>query len=42
MKMALQVSPTPQAMAAAEALRPAYAWHAVADADVVVALGGDG
>ena len=40
--MALMVSPTPQAAAAAELLRPCYDWHAVRDADVVVALGGDG
>ena len=41
-RMALLVSPTPQAAAAAELLRPCYDWHAVRDADVVVALGGDG
>jgi NAD+ kinase len=42
MKMALMVSPTPQAAAAAELLRPCYEWHPVRDADIVVALGGDG
>ncbi|MBV8972079.1 MAG: NAD kinase [Sphingomonadaceae bacterium] len=42
MRMALQVSPTAQAQAAAELLRPCYDWHAVRDAEVVVALGGDG
>ena len=41
-RMALMVSPTPQAAAAAELLRPCYDWHAIGDADVVVALGGDG
>ncbi len=40
--MALLVSPTSQASAAAELLRPNYEWHAVRDAEVVVALGGDG
>lgn len=41
-RMALLVSPTPQAEAAAEQLRPMYDWVSVSDADVVVALGGDG
>lgn len=42
LKMALLVSPTAQASAAADLLRPCYEWHAVRDAEVVVALGGDG
>lgn len=40
--MALLVSPTPQAQAAAATLRPMYDWVAVHEADVVIALGGDG
>ena len=40
--MALLVSPTPQAEEAAAALRPLHDWVPVRDADVVVALGGDG
>ncbi|MGI4881346.1 MAG: NAD kinase [Janthinobacterium lividum] len=40
--MALLVSPTPQAQAAAAELRSMYQWVAVREADVVVALGGDG
>lgn len=42
MKLALLVSPTPAAEAAATALRALYDWHPVRDAEVVVALGGDG
>ena len=41
-RKALLVSPTPQAEAAAEALRPLHDWVPIRDADVVVALGGDG
>jgi NAD+ kinase len=40
--MALLTSPTEPAEAAAETLRGLYDWSPVADADVVVALGGDG
>ena len=42
MRIALAVSPTAQAQAAAELLRPLYDWVAIRDAEVVVALGGDG
>jgi len=42
LRLALLASPTAQATAAAELLRPNYDWVAVRDADVVVALGGDG
>ena len=42
MRIALAVSPTAQAQAAAALLRPLYDWVAVRDAEVVVALGGDG
>ena len=41
-RLALLVSPTPQAQAAAAVLRPLYDWLPVRDADIVVALGGDG
>lgn len=41
-RLALLVSPTPQAEAAAEQLRPLYDWVPVRDADIIVALGGDG
>ena len=41
-RLALLVSPTPQAEAAAELLRPLYDWVPIRDAEVVVALGGDG
>ncbi|MGL4540984.1 MAG: NAD kinase [Polymorphobacter sp.] len=40
--LALLVSPTPQAEAAAELLRPLHDWVPIRDAEVVVALGGDG
>jgi NAD+ kinase len=39
---ALLASPTPQAQAAAEELRHRYEWVPVAEAETVVALGGDG
>jgi len=39
---ALLASPTPQAQAAAEELRLRYEWVPVAEAETVVALGGDG
>lgn len=39
---ALLASPTPQAQAAAEELRRRYEWVPVAEAETVVALGGDG
>lgn len=39
---ALFASPTPQAQAAVEELREAYDWVPMAEADMVVALGGDG
>lgn len=42
MKLALLNSPTPPAEAAAAELRAAYDWVSIAEADVVVALGGDG
>ncbi len=42
LRMALMVSPTPQAAAAADLLRPCHEWHPVRDSDVVVVLGGDG
>ena len=42
LRMALMVSPTEQAQMAAAQLRPCYDWHPVRDAEVVVALGGDG
>ena len=42
MRLALLSSPTPPAEAAAAELRAAYEWGSIADADVVVALGGDG
>ena len=41
-KRALVASPTPPARAAAKELRAAYDWVDVADADLIVALGGDG
>ena len=41
-RLALLVSPTPQAEAAAEELRTLYDWVPIDDAEVVVALGGDG
>ena len=41
-RMALLASPTEPAEAAAEALRGLYEWAPVGDADVIVALGGDG
>ncbi len=41
-KLALVVSPTHQARAAADALRDACAWVAPDEAEVLVALGGDG
>lgn len=41
-RLALLVSPTPQAEAAAEQLRPLYDWVPLRDADIIVALGGDG
>ncbi len=41
-RMALLVSPTAQAKAAEALLRPLYDWTAIRDAEVVVALGGDG
>ncbi|MES2754808.1 MAG: NAD kinase [Pseudomonadota bacterium] len=41
-KRALVASPTPPARAAAKALRAAYDWVEVADAELIVALGGDG
>src|SRR5688500_13102261 len=40
--MALLTSPTEPAEAAAETLRGLYDWSPVAEAEVVVALGGDG
>ncbi|MBV9078836.1 MAG: NAD kinase [Methylobacteriaceae bacterium] len=39
---ALAVSPTPQAQAAAAELRESYPWVPLDEADMVVALGGDG
>ncbi len=42
MKLALLASPTPPAEAAAAELRALYDWVPTSDADVVVALGGDG
>ena len=42
MKRALLVSPTEQAQEAAERLRQLYDWTDLRDADLVVALGGDG
>ena len=42
MKRALVASPTPPARAAAKELRDRYDWVDVADADMIVALGGDG
>ncbi len=42
LRMALMASPTAQAQAAADLLRPRYDWHPVREAEVVVALGGDG
>lgn len=41
-RRALLASPTPQAQAAAETLRERYEWVPVAEAETVVALGGDG
>ncbi|TZG24911.1 NAD kinase [Sphingomonas montanisoli] len=41
-RMALVASPTPQAKAAAEMLRELYEWHPIDQAELVVALGGDG
>lgn len=41
-KLALAVSPTPQARAAADHLRDAYDWVSSEEADCIVALGGDG
>jgi NAD+ kinase len=41
-RLALAVSPTPAAEAAAEELRRRYEWVPLAEAEVVVALGGDG
>ena len=42
LKLALMVSPTEAAESAARQLRARYDWVATSDADVVVALGGDG
>jgi NAD+ kinase len=42
MKRALLVSPTEQAEAAADQIRSRYDWVPLEDADMVVALGGDG
>ena len=42
LKLALMTSPTPAAEEAAVILRARYDWVPVAEADVVVALGGDG
>ena len=41
-RLALLASPTPQARAAEETLRARYDWAGVEDADLIVALGGDG
>ena len=41
-RMALVVSPTEAAEAAAAELRPLYDWVSLAEAEVIVALGGDG
>ena len=41
-RMALLVSPTEQAEEAAALIRPIYDWSSVREADVIVALGGDG
>jgi NAD+ kinase len=41
-RLALAVSPTPAAMAAAEELQRRYEWVPMAEAEMVVALGGDG
>jgi NAD+ kinase len=41
-RRALLASPTPQAQAAAEDLRRRYDWAPLAEAEMVVALGGDG
>lgn len=42
LRMALQVSPTAQAQAAEALLSPCYDWCHIREADVVIALGGDG
>lgn len=42
MKLALAVSPTEAAHEAAQRVQPLHPWVAVADADAIVALGGDG
>lgn len=42
LRLALMASPTAPAQAAAETLRQHYEWVAVREADVVVAIGGDG
>jgi NAD+ kinase len=41
-RMALVASPTPAAQAAAAELRARYEWHEPGEADLIVALGGDG
>ncbi|MEP9401066.1 NAD kinase [Sphingomonas sp. VNH70] len=41
-RLALLASPTPPARAAEEALRERYDWVGIEDADLIVALGGDG
>ena len=42
LKLALLASPTPPAQAAAAGLRDRYDWVGVREADIVVAIGGDG
>ncbi|WP_230769084.1 NAD kinase [Sphingomonas sp. Leaf4] len=41
-RLALLASPTPQARAAEDMLRERYDWCGIEDADLIVALGGDG
>ncbi|KQN03736.1 MULTISPECIES: NAD kinase [unclassified Sphingomonas] len=41
-RLALLASPTPQARAAEDMLRERYEWCGIEDADLIVALGGDG
>ncbi|MFT8737149.1 MAG: NAD kinase [Zymomonas mobilis] len=41
-RLALIASPTPKAQAAAEELKKLYTWYPLEDADIIIALGGDG
>jgi len=41
-KVALAISPTPAAREAAEAILPLYDWSSEAEADIILAIGGDG